>query len=376
MLNNKGFTVIELIMSFAFVSILTASLFAAVVNYKDKEQSVSMETELFSFKSKLTVEIQNDIQKRLLNYMEYCTDTYGNISNKCVVLNFMDGTSKTLEVKTEERQDTIDDSVFTYNVPYIVYGGIRYTPPDAGKVYVKSDYMLQYTTLDDDLENGMALYRIKIDFEHTDIEGDMDLSIVALGNRNEKNMTAPTYKAFNVGDKVTVQVNGTEQVNFYVVKKSSTYDSHLTLLLENVQSLPKRDGAYVVTTNLSFNTANNGNNYESSLIKSQIDVLYKYWSTPDVIRLITAEELGYLVYACPKYMQNDAPDLSLSTSQSWVYDSSYWTMSSKRYSNSDDGKKVWVVNKDSKMLTSDYVNSTYNLRPVIEIHKRYVTGWE
>lgn len=236
--------------------------------------------------------------------------------------------------------------------------------------------MLQYTTLDDDLENGMALYRIKIDFKHTDIEGDMDLSIVALGNRNQKNTTTPTYRAFNVGDKVTVQINGTEQVSFYVVKKSSAYDSHLTLLLENAQSLPKKDGAYVVTTNPSFNTVNNGNNYENSLIKSQIDKLYKYWSTPDVIRLITAEELGYLVYACPKYMQSDAPDLSLSSSQSWVYNSSYWTMSPKLYSNSDNGKKVWVVNKDSKMLTSDYVSGTYDLRPVIEIHKKYVTGWE
>ena len=53
MLNNKAFTVIELIVSFAFVSVLSISLFAIVINYKEKEQDVSIETELLSFKSDL-----------------------------------------------------------------------------------------------------------------------------------------------------------------------------------------------------------------------------------------------------------------------------------------------------------------------------------
>ena len=75
MLNKKGFTIIELIVSFAFVSILTASLFAVVINYKEKEQDVSVETELLSFKYKITIEIENDIQKKLLNYIEYCIDS-------------------------------------------------------------------------------------------------------------------------------------------------------------------------------------------------------------------------------------------------------------------------------------------------------------
>ena len=65
MLNNKAFTVIELIVSFAFVSVLSISLFAIVINYKEKEQDVSIETELLSFKSKMTVEIENDIQKKI-----------------------------------------------------------------------------------------------------------------------------------------------------------------------------------------------------------------------------------------------------------------------------------------------------------------------
>ncbi len=369
MLNNKGFTVIELVMSFAFVSLLTAILFAAVVNYKEKEQNVSVETELLSFKSKLTIEIQNDIQRKLLNYIEYCEDESGNISNRCVILNFMDGTAKTLEIKTEKKTETVADSVFTYEQPYITYGGIRYVPPDASKIFINNDYMLQYTTLDDDLENNMALYRIKLSLNHTEIEDDINISIVALGNRNIKEGQTAQYRAYNVGDLVTIQVNGTEQKNFYVIEKSSGYDSTLTLLLDSPSSLPTE-----ISHEISYNSLTNGNRYEGSLAYSQITDLYKYWSTPDVIRLITAEEIGYLVYACPKYMQIDAPDVSLTSAPEWVYNSSYWTVSSKRYSTDDNGKKVWVVDGTQKKLTDDYVNETYSLRPVIEVHKRYITG--
>ena len=63
MLNNKGFTVIELVLSFAFVSVLSVSLFAVVINYREKQQESSIETKLLSYKSKLIVDVQNDIQK-------------------------------------------------------------------------------------------------------------------------------------------------------------------------------------------------------------------------------------------------------------------------------------------------------------------------
>ena len=369
MLNNKAFTVIELIVSFAFVSVLSISLFAIVINYKEKEQDVSIETELLSFKSKMNVEIENDIQKKILKNIKYCTTSAGSISNRCIILSFMDGTSKTLEIKNEKVTENVEDSTFTYEIPYIVYGGIRYTPPDDNRIFINSDYMLQYTTTSDDLENNLALYRIKISLEHTDIEDPIDISIVALGNENTKDESSKIYKAYDVGDLVTIQISGTQQLNFYVIQKSSEYNSNLVLLLDTPSSLPNE-----ILTELSYNTVNNGNIYENSLIFSQIQKLYNLWTTPDEIRLINAEELGYLVYACPKYMQSDAPDLDLSSTYSWVYNTNYWTMTPKFYTSHYNGSEVWVVNSNSKKLTSASVEETYYLRPVIEINKRYVTN--
>ena len=62
--NNKGFTVIELIASFVFVSILSISLFSIIMNYRDKEIDSSIEADLLAFKSKLTIDIEQDIHRK------------------------------------------------------------------------------------------------------------------------------------------------------------------------------------------------------------------------------------------------------------------------------------------------------------------------
>lgn len=365
MLNKKGFTVIELIMSFVFVSILTTSLFMAVMNYKTKEREIKVKREVESFKSKMIIEIENDIELKLLKNMEYCQDSNGNIKELCVIINFQDGTSKTFEVKTEKRTETLEDSTFNYTIPYILYGGVRYTPPDASNIVIKPGYILERTTTDDDLENNMALFKLNVEFYHRNIKDtDAAISIVAFGTENLK--TNPgTYQEFNVGDLVTIQINGTTQLDFYVIKHSSNYNSSLTLLLKDTLIVQK------------FNaTREIGNNYESSSINSYLDNLYKTtWTTPDKIRLITAEEIAHLLYISPKYMEEDAPDISLSSSNSWIYNSSYWTSTAKKETAETNGQKVWYVNKDTKTLTSDFVNSSYAIRPVIEVNKKYVTKW-
>jgi len=363
MLNKKGFTVVELIMSFAFVSILSASLFAVIINYKNKQQDISVESKLLSFKSKVTIDIQNDIQKKILDNINYCVDGSGNRSSKCVVLSFKNGESKTLEIREETKVDTVGDSQFTYKLPYILYGDVRYMPPDASNIEVKNDFFLENTTLDDDIENKMVLYKIRILIEHRDIEGDMDISIVALGTQNIQEGVTPSYETFSVGDKVTVQVNGQNQYDFNVIKDSSGYNDHIVALLDHNLNV------------VNFNeNVNSGNTYIGSNIKSNLDFLTSDWYNSTVVRLITAEEVGYLVNACPDYRKEDASDLNISSAPNFIYSSSYWTMSPKLYNGENNGKKVWYVNGGSKKLTDDSVNVSYGLRPLIEIHKKYITG--
>lgn len=381
--NNKGFTVIELIMSFAFVALLSASLFAVVVNYKEKQQSVSIETELLSFKTKLTIDIQSDIQTKILEDISYCTTVNDKgvtvRVNRCLNLKFKNGETKTLEVKTKSEMEPVlnaDGTTTSYPVskPYIAYGGIMYMPPDAANISIENDYTLEYTTPTDGIENNLSLYKIRIGIRHSDIDGDMDISIVASGNRNANADADVEYGAYEIGDRVQIQLGGYQQAWFRVIKDSGNYENKLILLLENNLSVSGSGLTYSNTgTAVTYAPIDFGNSYESSTIATTLEeVASKYWPNPDVVRLISAEEVGYLVYACPKYQEEDAPNMDVSSAPDWLYNtSSYWTISPKLYSN-DDGKKVWYLNKDSKILTDAEVSSSFALRPVIEIRKDFV----
>lgn len=367
MLNKKGFTIVELIVSFAFVSIVTVSLFALVVNYKNKQQNVSTSTELLTFKSKLTIEIQNDIQRKLLDKIEYCIEPTGDITPKCVVFTFRNGETKRLVIKDEEKVDNIvnDDgtvSNFSYRIPYILYGNVRYIPPDAKNIYIRSEYMLEKTTLDDDLENNMALYKVRVLLEHEDLDGDMDLSIVALGTTNIKSGQTPTYTDYLIGQRVNVQLSGTLMMPFYVLKNSSGYKDSLVLIAES----------NVNTSN--FNPTGSNNNYIGSAIKSSLDFATSSWTNPDVIRLVTAEEVGYIVLACPKYKQINAPNLNISSAGTYLTSSNYWTMTAANDTTPGEAR-VWYVNGTTRVLQSTPITTSGGVRPVIEINKRYVTHY-
>ena len=371
---NNGFTVIELIMSFIFASILSFTLLGAVLYYRDKEIDTSIETELLTFKSNLIIDIQQDIQKYVLKSMNYCTDASSNIISKCVELKFENGLVKAFKVDTILYVDTLydDDGVpheFPYEVPYISYGGIAYQIPDAANVTIRSDFMLQSTSIYDGIESNTPIYKLRVDLVHNDLDADMDISVVATGTENLAVGTTP-YKSYSIGDRVSVQVGGATSRMFRVIENSSGYNGTVTLLYDDTS-----------LGNYPFSNAAGNNNYESSLIKTRIDDLKTSWKNPSSIRLLTATEVGYLVQASPKFSGFDASNLSLSNvstlNYNWLVSSSYWTMSGKVYSDTPGNaaninKKVWYVNGPNKLLTDDFITSSYQLRPVIVIEKRYI----
>ena len=161
--NNKGFTVIELIMSFIFTSILALSLFSAIVLYKSKQVDARIEADLIAFKSQITIDVQQDIQVKGLKNIVNCPPNQEEISRGekihpgCVVISFNDNTSKTFSLMRETREDTIEnkdgtESKFPYYVPYIIYGDIRYDIPDSTNVYIDDDYIQQQLLMEEIME--------------------------------------------------------------------------------------------------------------------------------------------------------------------------------------------------------------------------------
>ena len=60
-INNKGMTIIELILCFAIVSVIVIALLNTVMNYKTKEQLEDTKKTIISYKNVITKVIQSDI---------------------------------------------------------------------------------------------------------------------------------------------------------------------------------------------------------------------------------------------------------------------------------------------------------------------------
>lgn len=395
-MNKKGFTVIELVMSFVFSSILAITLFGVIVSYRSRQTDASIETELLAFKSHLIMDIQDDIQLRGLKDIDYCT-YYDDATNKevviprCVNMRFNDDTSKDFKIDFDHMVDEIKNdngtiTTFDYDLPCIIYGDIKYNIPDAASVYIDDDYILTTTGMDDGLETGTSLYKINFNLKHSDLDADINVSLVANGTLKAAN-TEGNYTRYSIGDRVLVQIHGKKdlyvngvyygpsQLKFRVIKDSNKKENSLYLLYDDNYD------SELILNSTPFNVLGiYSNRYGSSTIKGKIHEIEMRWSNADEIRLITTEEIARVASLSPQYRGVDSSDVSLASlpsSKNWLLYSngnnfSYWTMSDKLVTGDNNGKKVWYVNSQSKTLTSDLVDQSHAIRPIIVLRKSYV----
>lgn len=124
-LNNKGMTLIEIIVCFVIVVVIVLSMLKVVNNYKDKQDIESYKSAIFTYKNTLTKTIWDDIikHKGIIKYEDVTTNynTYGiEIEYK---FYFRDGKSSMLtifkRIVATKDVDRIDESDSEY---YILYG--------------------------------------------------------------------------------------------------------------------------------------------------------------------------------------------------------------------------------------------------------------
>ncbi|MBR1385571.1 MAG: type II secretion system protein [Bacilli bacterium] len=424
MKSNKGFTVVELIASFVFVSILSISLFGIIMNYRDKQIDSSIEADLLAFKSKLTIDIEQDIQRKGLKNIQYCDSSEIDTKKSCIRLNFNDGDTKVFKKYTvkcwkvycmasesgapvlEKNEctngappicegDYKDTSEFSYYNTYLSYGGVRYPIPDADNVTIESDNLLYYTTARDALENNLTLYKINVKLTHVDLDADMDISIVASGTEQVDTNTTP-YKAYSIGDIVSVKLNETDTRKFRVVSDSSGYNSSVTLLYDDTSPRltdikDSSNVSYVFPESknkTAFNSdITHGNNYLGSSIEEVIngsEGVAFFWKNADKVRLLTVEELASLANVSPDYrktfesLDEAQQNLNLnSTAQDWIFGYNYWTSSKVALKAGIENQNgyVWYVDNATGYMKALRVDTdNIYLRPVIEISKDFINN--
>ena len=174
-MNKKGFTTIELIVSFIMVVIILSSLIGFTISYRNRVSNEEIKTKLIDYKNSITKMIYDEIINGNLVSINSCI---GEIH--CA--NFIDkeGNSHTLRIETITSNNKNRGS-------YINYDGTRYLLPD-------SDLNKTKTRLDDEsevevyeeacnftsfnLENYQnKIYNLKIKFKHFLLDEEYVISL-------------------------------------------------------------------------------------------------------------------------------------------------------------------------------------------------------
>lgn len=189
-LNNKGMTIIEIVLTFALIMVMIISMFTIVMNYRAKVDTSLTMLELDTFKNTLTKDIQKDILelgvKEITNNTGACLLVEG--LGRCINIFFKDGSEKAFGIsKIDDNDRESIENKFLY------YDGEKYKlkdnlPEEIPEGRDESDF--QTITIEDNnllssdsiiLDDGtmVTFYSIDVSISHLDFDKDFGIHIVA-----------------------------------------------------------------------------------------------------------------------------------------------------------------------------------------------------
>lgn len=178
LMNNKGFTITELIVTFVIVMSITLGLFAVVDNYRERQQKATYRKELNSYKNEIVKIIQDDVLYKGVKKIEGIkvndeNGENGESFNQGIKIIFKDDTSKELKVNNSK----------------IKYGNISYPFPN-NFVKFTDDIIFSDSGEFEFEDRKKRIYSINIELTHTELSGEVfDINIVCVSNTVESTST-------------------------------------------------------------------------------------------------------------------------------------------------------------------------------------------
>lgn len=192
-LNNKGISIIEIVLTFALIMAMVIGMLTIVFNYRDKA-SVSLEKlEMDTFKNTLTKEIQDDILTKGLKEINEGGECVTNTElNSCVNLVFLDDTQKAFgvsKVDSSSRESVENKFLYYDGLKYRLEDPIPTTIPEGREVgdfqsiKIQDENILSTDSIF--LENGtlVSFYAIDVYITHIDFDDDFGIHIVAYSEK-------------------------------------------------------------------------------------------------------------------------------------------------------------------------------------------------
>lgn len=197
-LNNKGMSIIEIVVTFALIMVMVIQMLMIVMNYRESASKNLKELDLETFKNTLTRDIQKDILNlgvKEINMDGECSSITG--LNHCINIVFDNGEEKAFGTSKVDANDY--DSIEN---KYLYYDGIKYklsdklpdTIPvgrnvlDFQNIKVEDNNILSTDSII--LEDGTvsSIYSIDVYISHVDFDQDFGIHIVTYLEGKENNV--------------------------------------------------------------------------------------------------------------------------------------------------------------------------------------------
>lgn len=172
-LNNKGFTVAELIVTFVLVMSISIGLFKIVDSYRQRQQKESAIKEIDSFRNEILKTVYDDINEYGVKLIKGI-DSIGE--SKCEGYN----QGVLIEFKTSENNE-LNEKEFCVGKEGIKYGGVLYKKPSSfitftnNIIYLDSGEM----TFSNNSEAKKRIFSINVEIKHSELKNPIKLNIVA-----------------------------------------------------------------------------------------------------------------------------------------------------------------------------------------------------
>ena len=174
MLNKKGFTIAEVIVSFGLVSAILASMVGTTIYYRDKMKQEEVVTQLVDFKNSITNEIYDDIlasNNRKIVKIEKC-------ANNANCVNFIDKANNTHRLEIIEYDTTTNEHK---KGVYLSYDNRLHMLPDSDLGNEGSricDFIGGFDlSRYEDVNNHIMLYTVKTTFKNWNLDKDYTIMV-------------------------------------------------------------------------------------------------------------------------------------------------------------------------------------------------------
>ena len=175
------------------------------------------------------------------------------------------------------------------------------------------------------------------------------------------------YSSYNKGDKITVNVNDNDKLDFYVIENSGSDSDKVTAIYESTLGDP-----------ITYKPGTDG--YEGSSVQKKLNELTNSWSNVISKRLLKADEVipGITDVELKKLTVEkfEEPSYLFSVKEYWVSDcliedKAIYTFTVECFSEAVGFGVLGVAIFDEY---NEEEPSTANIRPVITVSKKYVDG--